>query len=47
MKNPEYQVRFADRVQELFYQDGILTHDNTRVLLDARAAQIQTRARST
>lgn len=42
MANSEYQVRFADRVQELFYQDGILTHDNTRMLLDARAAQIQT-----
>ncbi|MCO6045237.1 lamin tail domain-containing protein [Aeoliella sp. ICT_H6.2] len=36
----EYRVRFADRVQELFFNDGPLTVENAQALLDTRAAQM-------
>ncbi|QDU56982.1 lamin tail domain-containing protein [Aeoliella mucimassa] len=39
-EHEEYRVRFADRVQQLFFNDGPLTIDNAQAMLDARAAQI-------
>ncbi|XAM00938.1 lamin tail domain-containing protein [Phycisphaeraceae bacterium D3-23] len=39
-ENAEYRLRFADRVQALFYNDGPLTVENVHAMLDARAAQM-------
>ncbi|MCA9200466.1 MAG: lamin tail domain-containing protein, partial [Planctomycetales bacterium] len=38
--NTEYRQRFADRVYEVFFNDGLLTPDNAKAIVDARAAQI-------
>lgn len=38
--NSVYREQFADRVYESMFNDGILTSENTRELIDARAAQI-------
>ena len=37
---PEYQLRFADRVQKFFFNDGPLTTERARSQLESRAAQI-------
>jgi hypothetical protein len=37
---PEYQLRFADRVQQLFFNDGPMTPDRATAQMDARIAQI-------
>jgi len=40
MKNREYALRFADRVYEHLFNDGILTPDAALARINARAAQI-------
>lgn len=37
--NTEYLTRFMDRVTELTFNDGLLTPDNTKAMIDARAAE--------
>ena len=37
--NTEYRIKFADRVHELFYNDGLLTAENAKDMIDARAAE--------
>ncbi len=37
---PEYQIRFADRVQQLFFNDGPLTVENSQQLMQTRMEQI-------
>ncbi len=37
---PEYRLRFADRIQKHFFNDGPLTRDNARKLLQTRVDQI-------
>ncbi len=37
---PEYQIQFADRVQELFFHDGPLVAENAQALMQERASQI-------
>ncbi len=37
--NTEYQTRFADAVQRHFFNDGVLTDQNAKALIDARAAE--------
>jgi hypothetical protein len=37
---PEYQMRFADRVQKFFFNDGPLTTERATAQLESRAAQI-------
>jgi hypothetical protein len=38
--NSEYRQRFADRVHEHFFDDGVLTAENAQKLIDQRAAEI-------
>ena len=40
MANDEYRIAFADRVQEVFFNDGVLSNDNLLARYDALAAQI-------
>ena len=40
MAHPEYRVRFADRVQRYFFNDGLMTPTGAQALLDSRSAQI-------
>ncbi len=37
--NTEYRLRFADTVQRLLHNDGVLTEDNLNAMVDARAAE--------
>ena len=37
--NSEYRTRFADRVYELFYNDGLLTPENAKAVINSRAAE--------
>ena len=39
-QNAEYRMKFADRVQKHFFNDGLLTRDVARARFDNRAAQI-------
>ena len=40
MRNAIYKERFIDRVQEVFFNDGLLTAENAIALIDQRAMQI-------
>ena len=40
MANDEYRIAFADRVQEVFFNDGVLSNENLLARYDALAAQI-------
>jgi hypothetical protein len=40
MANPEYRLRFADRVQKFFFNDGALTPNSAIARFQARAAQV-------
>ena len=40
MANDEYLIAFADRIQEVFFNDGVLSQDNLLARYDALAAQI-------
>ena len=37
---PEYQLRFADRIQKHFFNDGVLTRPNAQALMQTRIDQI-------
>lgn len=39
-QNSEYRVYFSDRVQKLFFNDGVFTPENAMSVWEARAAQI-------
>ena len=40
MANDEYRIAFADRIQEVFFNDGVLSTDNLLARYDGLAAQI-------
>ena len=37
--NSEYQQRFADRVYEVLFNDGLLTAENAKAVIDSRASE--------
>ena len=37
--NSEYQQRFADRVYEVMFNDGLLTSDHAKAIIDSRASE--------
>lgn len=41
MANPDYRLKFADRVQATFFNDGVFTPDAVRARLQSRAAEIE------
>ncbi|MFY0607618.1 MAG: lamin tail domain-containing protein [Cyclobacteriaceae bacterium] len=41
MKNPEYRLKFADRVYRYFEGDGVFVPENVRAAFDKRKAEIQ------
>ena len=38
--NTEYRQRFADRVYELMFNDGLLTAENAKAMINSRTAEI-------
>ena len=41
MANPEYRLKFADRVQATFFNGGVFTPEAVRARLQSRAAEIE------
>ena len=39
--NPEYLIRFADRLNKHFFNNGVLTPENAAALYNARAEEIR------